>query len=206
MPLFASSEPSAQATSTIGTMASAVTISGRMPSSISRSRIAGFVVPITLARASREAVRCCISRRRAMARSFLLLPEERVLEALLSVTQEVRIVGHTHPPRARAPRKLSRRRPQPPAPIVRRWYQMGPAEPEGRGSGDRAMAAGRGLLKVSVMLRCHRVRLTHRPPAPARTACPSRGTSSSRSWCPRASSRVSGALDTAGRARGGNGR
>ena len=67
---FASSEPSAQATSTSGTIASALTISGRMPSSISRSMIFSFVIPMALARLSREVVRSFSSRRRAMARSF----------------------------------------------------------------------------------------------------------------------------------------
>ena len=55
------------------------------------------------------------------------LAEERVLEALASVTQDLLILGHAHPPRARALDSVSRRRPRPPELIVRRrgrWYQM----------------------------------------------------------------------------------
>jgi hypothetical protein len=61
--------PSAQATSTSGITARAPTISGRMPSSRSLSRIAGFVMPDAFPRASREASFSFSSRSRCTSRS-----------------------------------------------------------------------------------------------------------------------------------------
>ena len=74
------------------------------------------------------------------------LAEERVLEALASVTQDLRILGHPHPPRARALESVSRRRPRPPELIVRRrgrWYQMRQPRPRAEGVATRSPSSCR---------------------------------------------------------------